>query len=528
MSYAYENTHPLGASGAYGGIPEDMLMRKMEITPMYENPTQVEDNLRMLLSDFKPDKAYFASDVARVADEFNIGHGSRERLSLRHSGARIEDEPYLPDGTYLGAIGHLDARDPRGSAVDPDYRKGVEQQYARAGLIKHYNDSDMSVVESGITPTTMVANQALGRNIFKNQYQNFEESMGGWHNGGTAQTRREFGDLPKYTMDGTIVDLVDASQGNRSDAVARLSADPTVAPRQSTPDHRFKISKYGHVKTSQFAKDNDWSNNRLSTYSDEKKVALINGQMVNKAVAMLIYSPEGLRNTRQEVNKGVDFHFSRDTQQTRKKKLKPEELYRLMMIDRTSPDNPNSKFFNRMMARKANQTNRDLEKMMRASRMNHEISESMQQAVKKLRTREVKDLRDEVYETASKVELYQEGFNTRRKTKSEDIKRRSMGVHEVKDSKAVANYGAVKPRQGNDVMKMDGKESFGARSTQTKQRSKSNKHTNRSVTDNEYDQDLSVHEFGVYDKAFKADSHSHMGRNLQHATIDTLDDETFI
>jgi hypothetical protein len=510
-----KSTHLLGNSGAVGLIPEDHYMKKIEQTNYPEDPNIVENYYRSTLVDLKPDKPWLASDIARSSDDRGGGFHSVEHLNLRHGASRSLEDPWLPDGTFLDY--EFTERDPRGTALGPDMREHVKQQYARADLIKYYNDSDYSVPSEGINPETMRDNIKAGMYMFKDRYQNFEESQGAWHNGGTGVGKRTGGsDVGKYTTDGTIMDLVDAQQGNRTDAVARLSADPKTSYRHSTPDHRFKIAKYGMIKPSQFLKENDWSNNRLSTHMDDNQLVEINGQMVNRMLANLIIDLEGIRSTKQEIAKGAEYGDSY-MMQLRKKKLNPEDIYKIMMIDMTMPNNPNSLYDGKMMVRKIGNTTHENRDLMENALTNHEIAESMQQATKLMKERDVKDLRDNVFQTASNRGMYHEGFNRRMVNKSVSTNRDTQDTRHIENSREIVNYAGIKPSTNNKTDHMLAKEQYGAQSLNTKVR-KSNQEVSKqqTVDDHEYDQDRDRLDFGVFDRASRASAQEHMGRESQH------------
>jgi len=506
----------LGASGAYGTMSEDMYLRKIEQTDMYEDPMQVENHIRSLLVDFSPDTPFLASDQIRSSDDRGGGFHSKRFLNLRHHGvAGDESDPYLPDGTFLDH--EFTERDPRGSAVGPDMRKHYEQQLARAAFIKFYDDNDYSVPEQGITPEKMISNIKSGMYQFKDRYQNFDESMGAWHNGGTGLGRKDHrytSDVAKYTMDGTIIDLADAEQGNRTDAVARLSADPNVSFRHSTPDHRFKISKYGAVRTSQFLHDNDWQNNRQSAYLDHNRSVEIDGQLVNKQLANLIIDLQGIRETKQAVAQGAEYGDSYNTQ-IRSKKLHPDDVYKIMQIVGTQTPTANELLDGQRVHRYGPVRNHNNRDVLEQVHINHKIIESMQLATRKLKERERKDLREQILYTAADQGIYNEASTRARVEKSVTNNRESMDNRYIEDAKVTKSYAGIRPSKTNRIHDKYDVTDYGHHSLNTKLRGGKRKGFSTNNThQNEYEQDRNRLDFGVFDRAARADKHDHMGRNL--------------
>jgi len=522
MSYIDEGVDPLGASGsAYGGLPQDMYLRKIEQTDYYEDPDMTENFMRSTLTDFKPDKPFLASDEARSSDDRGSGYQSTSRLALRHSGGRSSEDPYLPDGTFLGHIGGMTDRDPRGHAIGPDMRQHVAQQYARADLIKFYDDSDYSVPSEGINPEQMQANKISLRAAFKERYQNFDTAFDAWHNGGTdnGNGRMTGSSVAKYTHDGTIMDITEAEQGNRTDATARLSADPKVSYRHSTPDHRFKIARYGQVRVKQFMNNNDWGNNRMSTFQDHNNLVEINGTMVNRELGNLIIDLEGVRETKQAVAQGAEYGDSYNTQ-VRSAKLSPSDVYKIMMIDMSSPENANSRYYSEgMKNRAAGVLTHDHRSLMEHAEFNHDIADIMQQATRQMRylsEDDVRASREQVEQSVKASGLFNEQANRRMTEKTtNNLNRESFDNRHIEDSKQTMNYAGIKPSKTNRVHgKLDG-EAFAKFSRGTHQRKGKREGAVANKTyHNEYDQDQGRLDFGTYDRADRADPHEHMGRNF--------------
>lgn len=520
MAYSdYSGMRGLGASGSYGAIPNDIYMRKIEQTDFYEDPDQVENHMRSMLTDLRPDKPFLAAHEARSGEDRGGGFASSERLALRHTGSRSGTEAWLPDGVFLEH--EFTERDPRGSALGPDMRKHAEQQYARASLIKLYDDSDYSVPESGITPTQMVSNIKSGMYQFKDRFQNFDTSMDGWSSGAGKQRKLEDNRAQgMVTLDGTITDLSEASVRNRQDATARLSADPTIAYRHSTPDHRVKIARYGLVKARQFMNENNWSNNRLSTFEDQSRLQVIDGQLVNKQLASFILDVTGQRDTKQAIAQGADYGDSYNNQ-LRNRKISAGDLVKInMMIGQlggTQTETANQQLDGKTVNRYGQKKTHNNRNAMNNTQINHEIIESMKQATRDMKNKHrIEESREKITQSAADNGVYREASTSQRIETFDATKRETKINHFIEDGKTTMNYSGIKPSDNHQKMSNLAYENFGDLSRNTKQRRLyQGEIKNRSKDNNEYEQNQNKFEFGVYDKAFKTDAKDHIGRGIQ-------------
>ena len=514
----------LSASGAYGDMDPAFYLQKIQSTPTsyQEDAESVDNYMRGLMKDFRPDTVYLESDTARRSDDRGGGPHSEQILNLRHGGfAGDLSDPYLPDGTFLDF--QFLERDPRGIATQPDMRKHMEQQYARGAFIKFSPDDDFSVPEIGINPTQMVSNIKSGMYQFKDRYKNFEESFDGWTNGYQGISRHGGNDIAKMTPDGTIMDLTEASVRNRRDAVSQLSDDPTIAYRWSTPDQRVKIARYGIVRVSQDKNYQNWDNNRKSTFLDHANMAIIDGTRVNRMLARLIVDLEGLRDNKQLVAQGAAYGDSSVNQQA-KKKLSPVDIYKIIRIGgfNTHAATANEFFEGDHIHKYGNKPMNNQRVASQNIQVNHEITKSMEQATKKQRARDKEGfvhLRKKIEESASENGIYNEAKN-RRMTEGMRTSNMTRNVEDnrhIEDQKEIKNYSGITPSRHRKTYQNSQFEKFGNHSLNTKERSrKGNSTMYKAVDNNEYDLDQGRLDFGTYDKANKEDSKLHMGRDLQH------------
>jgi hypothetical protein len=526
------NIHPLGASGAYGDIPSDQYLRKIEATPFYEDPDQLDNHYRSALMDFRSDPVTFASDEAREDTH------AKEFLGLRYGGSRSGDiDPYLPDGTFLDWEFTERDKNPYG----PDMREHVKQQFARAAFIKFYDDSDYSVPESGITPVQMVANIASGRQIFKDYYKNFDESMDAWHNGGTGRTTMKYGGVLKDNTlnDGTIVDLADSSVTNRSDATTKLSNDPSIAFRNSTVDHRFKTSKYGMVRANQALASSNWGKNRGQTYLDDAKQAEFKSDQANKRLAALIVDLQGQRNTRMEVAKGANYEESAGNLARKGMRLPDVQVRQLLqLVNQSHAVSAHEAFDGQRVIRKSGRYDANGARgLAKHVQINHEIVESMAAAGRRLRDRSMQDLREKIEQSAADEGVYREGFNNRSRARSSCITtgaRNAIDQRTIEESKTIYRYSGIQPTERKSRQADLEWETFGGKSRNNIQRKgRQTPGKNTDINDTEFDIDQGRLDFGIYDHADKIDAHETYGRN-QHQlerdddNMERLDDVTGI
>ena len=514
-------------AGQAGTIPYDEYLRKIQQTNLYEDPEQYEKYVRRQLVDFRPDAPFFESDQPRDPSDRGSGNGSRERLSLRYSGARSEEEPYLPDGTFLDH--EFMERDPRGTQNLPDFAAARKQKEARAKFIKFYDDGDLSVPETGINPVQMVSLIRGAQQQFKDRWRNFEESMDSWHNGSPVQ-RGEKSSVVMTTTDGTIIDLAEATYKQRQDPVNLLSNRNPAMLRLTAPDHRVKVSKYGQVRPIMDIGANNWNTNRNNSYLDHQIPVEINGQMVNRGLAMLILDLEGQRATKQMVAHGTDYDDSQvNLLRESRIKINPEDLYKMIMIgmnSRTQSKTANQEYFEgRMMNRKSGKFG-DVRQLLNAGEINHDIASSMVQANRKMNMGEAKSLRDDVQTSAVDYGLYK--TNTNRpigvKKVSNTLAREGLDTRDVENSREVKTYGGIKPSEKYNPHEVLDYETFAKESKHGKVR----KHgvgssKNRSVNDVENDVDMS--EFNLPGRKVARDADLGRATNAEFGDILRKDSE---
>lgn len=501
--------------GQSGTIPYDEYLRKIQQTDLREDPNQYENYLRKQLSDFRPDDPFFESDQVRDPNDRGSGFGSRERLSLRYSGARSEEEPYLPDGTFLDH--EFMERDPRGTQNTPDFASARKQREARGKFIKFYNDEDFSVPETGVNPVQMVALIRGAQQQFKDRFKNFDESMDSWHNG-SAALRGSDSHVAMVTTDGTIVNLADATQALRQDPVNVLSNRTAAMLRHTAADHRVKTSKYGIVRPTMNIDYNMWNTNRYNSYLDHQIPIEINGQMVNKKLAMLILDLEGQRATKQIVTHGTDYNDSQ-VNLLRDRKINPDDLYKMIMIgmqSATQCKSANQEFFEGRQIIRNTKFNGDIRQLLNAGEINHDIATSMLQSNRNTGAKRTDDLRKTIQKSAADYGLYKENSNKPASSKQvrNTLVREGLDTRELEEQKITKTYGGIKPSTNFNPHEILDFEAFKKQSKTTHHR-KSNTRKVRGNTVNDTVNDVDMREFALPGAKNAMDPKSYGGRSTQ-------------
>lgn len=297
-----------GESGqGYGHIPYDLYLRKIATSDVEIDSLSYENHARKVLADLSCDKPAFASDEPR----YDVGQ--QQRLAYRYAGSRYEDDPYLPDGTFLDH--EFLEHDTRGVDGQPNMRWAAEQ--SRSRQFKFYKDSDNSVPERGITPSGMV-------NLIKSGFHGVRARLkifGGSLEADTyCESKKKIGAKTEQELDAKRTILSEAIACNRRDPTAELSNDPTIAFRHSTPDHRFQIAKYGLNKASRAIADDEAQLNRMQ--SSVQKREFLTTEAGNKALAQTIVR---LSKDKSLVNLSSDSNKQSNRPQSQPKTMKRDE-----------------------------------------------------------------------------------------------------------------------------------------------------------------------------------------------------------
>ena len=224
----YSATH-----GSGGDIPQYLLDRKTEKTKINEDPEELYNYQRAMLSYTGPDAPTFEEEETRRDNH------STERLNVRYNGGRSEFEPNHSEA-FLG----FTEPDPRGTQTEPDVRKIVDQaRFRQQRYTKFSPEGPLNVPERERSWREHVKDRRDGFNWYKNRIRDFDDSHDGRHNGGPLGTKLGH-DADLITSDEVVKDINKATNIHRGDHTTILSNYYPIGWYRTT-DHRFKVSKYG-------------------------------------------------------------------------------------------------------------------------------------------------------------------------------------------------------------------------------------------------------------------------------------------
>lgn len=511
--------------GQYGTIPDDVYLRKIEVSGIDEDPRSYEKFLRRELSDFRPEKPFFESDQPRDPSDRGGGTHAKEFLNIRYGGLglRTDVTPYLPDGTFLDW--EFLERDPRGTQNLPDFAEARRQRMARGAFIKLSSDEDHSVTERMLNPVQM-------RNLIRNaqgqsadRFINFTDARDSWHNG-RNQTAPANNQLAIQENSGAILNIAEALGKNRPDYVAQLSNNIAGLQRSSAPDHRVKVSRYGRVRPSGDIGAANWNNNRYNAYLDHTIPVDIGGQLVNRGLALMILDLQGQRANKQISAQGAQYGDSETVRnrQTRDR-INPEDLYKLIQLSMVSPSasDPAHALLGADMNNRSpgdahlfNPRN-----LFNEVQINHELAESIVLANKLGQKPQRENLRDEVKQSAANSNLYIQAGNRSLNNKgfqgNLDVRGEVKMNHAVEDSKQTKNYAAAVPVQA-EVQDLVAFNPFGDEATETKVKVRNFQAKHKQLGDSV--DDVSMEEFRATPAPPKLDSR-YKSRGYAHDFGDT-------
>lgn len=431
--------------GQYGSMPIDMLMRKQEVTCGYEDPDLVNNHMRELMKDFRPDKPFLASDEARggVDDRGTDrgGYQSTQSINLR-SGARTLDDPYLPDGTFLDH--QFMEKDPRGVALGPDMRKHVDQQYARASFIKHYDDSDNSVPESGWNPWKAQMQIRNAQNRTKDYFKIFDTAKDGRGNGGMAPGYA-VSNIQKIQEGQVIKDPNQAPNVNRIDITNNLSNDTSIGWRRTT-DHRFNVAKYGKTNTSKSFTSEDWYKNRSNVDIDHDIYVSWQDSNMLKSTALLMMDLSRRKETNQFTGlNGVNFGTSEKTV-NKKHKLTPSDMSGMQArpTKETRTEDAHTDLNGEQAPSSGSKLMLHDVKNIEKTHINPTIVEKMSNINKRTTKKSKDDLRKSIHQSAEDMGVYRT-YNNKKTVQISDpsILWKSISAYKKGESKTVKNYKAA-------------------------------------------------------------------------------------
>ena len=463
--------------GQYGTIPEDLYLRKIETTQMFEDADQVETYQRHLLKDRRPDPYLFESDAPRVCSE------SRALLNLRYGGARCNIEPYLPDGSFLG-FDHF-SKDPRSIMYGPDFTKAKEHAYARGILTNFYPDNDDSTLEEGINPLQMRENIIHSIPQLKNRMKIFETSMDSRSTKAAAPHYDGYNkDMLK--VDHQILDLNSAVYAPRSDFTTAFTNASHIGWLTDV-DARFQVAKYGQIRPEKPFTE-QWHHNRRLIQPDQMLGTSLEGIHLGRDIALAMINH--VRNKKHQMETGRNTLFGEGLMNTNKGKKETADRINHLIVRSSSL--PSNALFNSDLAPQALVPQVDIQAGAK-SIANPQIVEIMQKATQMKRKKETSDLvhqlQDQVLHTAADQGLYAESAPSGVKNEFDPMSNREEAQHNQfrEDSQQIWDYRSLKPQKG-EVMAMADYEAYKSRSSSQDNQQRQTLHRTQSA--NNYDGDL--------------------------------------
>jgi hypothetical protein len=293
-----------GLSGNYGGLPNSVIRQKNEITAGDEDPYAIDNEWRTILKDVRPDAPFMESDQPRRDNQ------SESRILLRTEGHRSGVSPDHSD-MFL----ELTEREPRGTALGPDFRKYDEQRWARKDYIKFYPDNDDSVTDWQSTPIQAIRNRVETFNDVKNRLKIFSTGKG------SMMAARNFKHTANSNIDLTagqlpLVSIPESVFENNIDRTAQRSNGTAIGWHRTT-DHKFEVARYGPTPTG--LKPSRAEINRNSQQPDSFKEAEFRDQRVNAGLAVLMQDILKERESMRAAIPSQMFKLSKQLATTRQK-----------------------------------------------------------------------------------------------------------------------------------------------------------------------------------------------------------------
>ncbi len=425
------------STNGYGEMPIAMYLQKIEQTCIYEDSDLMYNYNRASLKDIRPDKPMFESDQPR-RENF-----SADYLNMRAYGSRSTAEPYLPDGTFLDFDGM--ARDPRGTATEPNMMAHRKQQEARGKFIKYYNDEDNSVPGEGRTPQQVIKDIKGSFYQVKDRMKIFEESMNNMHNGGASVHKITTSRECMQRTDAKHPDMRDEICNNRSSKVNDLSNNTSIGWRRTT-DNRFQIARYGHIRSVRNKKNDNVNKNRSNATLDMDIPVAFRDQNVAKSLALKMIDLSKKR--QNDIINGKSLHFEESQQQSGKnyKKISNADLS-AMERNETDASQPMTANADINGVRSQHVTGGMVKSKLDANRMaksdvSIDIVKQMMSVNRTMNTKKLDDLREAIKQSADMNDFLHQQNN--KSANHQEIKNellwQSKANHEKGDSYKIANY----------------------------------------------------------------------------------------
>lgn len=211
---------------------------KYEATNIIEDPYAVDQYMRDTLKNVKPDAPIWASDQPRDNTSY-----SNYRLDMQYEGGK--PDPYMPD-LFL----ELTERDPRGTALEPNFRRVIEHAYERAQDLNLYPEAPENVPETEKTQEQLQVQKDAVFYEVKDRLKWFATSKDNMQSGknfrGAADTALKEIVEGDATLSALMTD--EANPNLQNPWVTNLSNTMPMG-WQRTTDHEFNVASYGHIRS---------------------------------------------------------------------------------------------------------------------------------------------------------------------------------------------------------------------------------------------------------------------------------------
>ncbi len=469
------------ANNGYGPTANNALARKFDVTPMYENASQLNNYQRNMLMHQGPDPILFEEEAKR-------DNQSESRLNIRHHGSRSKFVPYHPE-----IFTELTERDPRGTSTDPDMRKLADQAKFRVSrYTKYYNDSDNSVPEQSRSEARIIRDK---RDMFywiKDRMKWFSTSKDGRAAGRTMGYKKGK-DIENITLDGQMIDLNNAPYTHRGDHTTILS-NYTQGWYNNTTDHIFSIAKYGPLYSHMDLNKVDLRGAQDAARLTHSEIVEYRGNLLPKSV---VYTMKRIATERTEE---LPPHF----QLSLEEKIRP-----MTRVNKFTGQTTNDYDYDHVI----------VENIVNATRRNVQHSEQSGIVVRANEESADRDGREDLNVNIKPSETFYD--------RPDNKFRRNTNVHTQKVEYEILDYSGVTPKERNNYMSNREQNKFHVENRVSQHRvryehqvGKRQKNSNRK----QYRGDLNIDEFNTLDRRVGKMENKSTSRRMLSAEYENMND----
>lgn len=480
-------------SGNYGTMGSDLLLRKMERSCVPgDKHNQLDGFFRQQLKDTRPVAPLFEYEQRRS------GFESKGALSLRYHGKRNQATPWLPDGTFLDFEGTH--KDPRSLMQEPDMSKYRSQREARGKFIKFYDDSDHSIVEKGWAPHDMVQTLKHAQYETADRLKIFSTSKTGMHNGSQLMrpiTTSTYGKSVKTQKESNIADF---TLRNRRNKTTSLSNDTSIGWRRGV-DHEFKVSKYGARNGHMSYADQDWGKNRGNARTGHEVFIQRETKNIPRDTALAIIDLAQMKRNKQKSGEAALFGKAADGMQRTQRQIAADMVQALYNAKESRSKDAHAIIQGERINQHGVLTYDGSSGTRIASAViNPIIITKMASSNRKMKEREVSDLRDAIHQSAEDEGIYIEDANKVSAGLPSDSvasKHWSAADFDAGEEKQVAQYDRAVLHSNRSKLESAAVEKYGGTSAENHQRdavkSYEKARNDPTVQDNEFGVEHAVH-----------------------------------